>query len=212
MGLGGPMGEFGLRAGKADLRSAGPITFGPAGILFLADNAAARGFAVDVADPGPAGEPEPFDVENVDALVGSFLGCEPSDVVIKDMAVHPRSHNVYLSVQRRRGGAAQPVLVRIGRLDGSITDVALDDVPVAVVAIGDAPAEDDERLDVTLPLGDEGEELQVGERTIRLLRQPIRTSTVTDMAYVSGALLIAGLSNEEFSSRLRRIPFPFLDG
>jgi hypothetical protein len=206
------MGEFGLRAGRADLRSAGPITFGPAGILFLADNAAARVFAVDVADPGPAGEPEPFDLANVDALVGSFLGCEPSDVVIRDMAVHPRSHNVYLSVQRGRGDAAQPVLVRIGRLDGSIADVPLDDVPVAEVAIGDAPAEDDERLDITLPLGDEGEELQVGERTIRILRQPIRTSTVTDMAYVSGALLVAGLSNEEFSSRLRRIPFPFSDG
>jgi hypothetical protein len=205
------MGEFGLRAGRADLRSAGPITFGPAGILFLADNAAARVFAVDVADPGPAGEPEPFDLANVDALVGSFLGCEPGDVVIRDMAVHPRSHNVYLSVQRGRGDAAQPVLVRIGRLDGSITDVPLDDVPVAEVAIGDAPAEDDERLDITLPLGDEGEELQVGERTIRILRQPIRTSTVTDMAYVSGALFVAGLSNEEFSSRLRRIPFPFSD-
>jgi hypothetical protein len=127
------------------------------------------------------------------------------------MTVHPVSHNVYLSVQRGHGDAAQPVLVRVGRLDGSITDVPLDDVPVAVVAIGDAPAEDDERLDITLPLGDEGEELQVDERTIRLLRQPIRTSTVTDMAYVSGALLVAGLSNEEFSSRLRRIPFPFSD-
>ena len=29
------------------------------------------------------------------------------------------------------------------------------------------------------------------------------------MAYVDGTLLVAGLSNEEFSSRLRRIPFPF---
>jgi hypothetical protein len=203
------MGEFGLRAGRADLRSAGPITFGPAGILFLADNVSAKLFAVDVADPGPAGGSEPFDLENVDARVGSFLGCEPSDVVIKDMAAHALSHNVYLSVQRGHGDAAQPVLVRIGRLDGSITDVPLDDVPVAQVAIGDAPAEADERLDTTLPLDDEGEELQVGERTIRILRQPIRTSTVTDMVYVSGALLVAGLSNEEFSSKLRRIPFPF---
>jgi hypothetical protein len=205
------MGEFGLRAGRADLRSAGPITFGPAGILFLADNVSAKVFAVDVADPGPAGGSGPFDLEDVDARVGSFLGCEPGDVVIKDMAVHPLSHNVYLSVQRGHGDAAQPVLVRIGRLDGSVTDVPLDDVPVAEVAIGDAPAEDDDRLDTTLPLGEEGEEFRFGERTIRLLRQPIRTSTVTDMAYVGGALLVAGLSNEEFSSRLRRIPFPFSD-
>jgi len=206
------MGELGLRRGRVDLRSAGPITFGPAGILFLADNAAATVFAADVGDPGPAGASEPFDLENVDARVGSFLGCEPGDVVIKDMAVHPLSHNVYLSVRRGQGAAAQPVLVRISRLDGSVADVPLDDVPFAAAAIDDAPADDDERLDITLPLGDEGEELQVGERKIRILRQPIRTSTVTDMAYAGETLLIAGLSNEEFSSRLRRIPFPFRDG
>ena len=205
------MGGFGLRAGRVDLRSAGPITFGPAGILFLADNVSAKVFAVDVADQGPADGSEPFDMENVDARVGSFLGCEPGDIVIKDMAVHPLSHNVYLSVQRGHGDAAQPVLLRIGRLDGSITDVPLDDVRLAEVAMSDAPAEDDDRLDTTLPLGDEGEEFQVGDRTIRILRQPIRTSTVTDMAYVDGMLLVAGLSNEEFSSRLRRIPFPFSD-
>jgi len=29
------------------------------------------------------------------------------------------------------------------------------------------------------------------------------------LAYVDGMLLVAGLSNEEFSSKLRRIPFPF---
>ncbi len=205
------MDEFGLRAGRAALGSAGPIAFGPAGILFLADNAASKVFAVDVADPGPAGGTEPFDLENVDALVSSFLGCEPGDIAIRDMAVHPLSHNVYLSVQRGHGDASQAVLVRVDRLDGSITDVPLDDVPVAEAAIGDAPAEDDERQDITLPLGDEGEDLQIGERTIRILRQPIRTSTVTDLAYVNGELLVAGLSNEEFSSRLRRIPFPFSD-
>ena len=72
-------------------------------------------------------------------------------------------------------------------------------------------ATDDERLDITLPQGAEGEELQIGERTIRILRQPIRTSTITDMVYVDGTPLIAGLSNEEFASKLRRIPFLFSD-
>ena len=77
--------------------------------------------------------------------------------------------------------------------------------------LADAPADDDERLDITLPLGDEGEEREVRGRKFRILRRPIRTSTVTDMAYVDGSLLVAGLSNEEFSSKLRRIPFPFTD-
>ncbi len=89
------MSQYGLRVGSAALRSAGPITFGPAGILFLADNVSAKVFAVDVADPGGEAGPEPFDMQNVDARVGSFLGCPADDVVIRDVAVHPVSHNVY---------------------------------------------------------------------------------------------------------------------
>jgi hypothetical protein len=193
------------------ITSAGPITFGPAGILFLADNGAAKIFAVDVSDPGSEAGAEPFDMENVDSAVASLLGCEATDLTLRDMAVHPTSHNVYLSVQRGRGETGKAVLIRIGRRDGSISDVPLDDVAFAETAIADAPSEDDERLDTTLPLGPEGEEFQFGERTIRLLRRPVRTSTVTDMAYADGFLLVAGLSNEEFSSKLRRVPFPFCE-
>jgi hypothetical protein len=206
------MSDYGLRPGSAELHSAGPITFGPAGILFLADNASARVLAVDVADRGRAAGPEPFDLADVDARIASYLGCEAGDVDIRDLAVHPVSHNVYLSVQRGRGEAGRAVLVRIDVPDGTVTDVPLGEVPMAEMAIGDAPGEDDQRQDVTLPTGDEGEELTYGGRTIRILRRPIRTSTVTDMAYVEGdpgTLLVTGLSNEEFSSRLRRIPFPF---
>src|ERR1700728_368777 len=163
------MGEFGLQQGRADVRSAGPITFGPAGILFLADNVSAKVFAVDGADPGPAAGSQPFDLDNVDVRVASFLGCDADDVEIRDMAVHPVSHNVYLSVQRGHGDAAQPVLVRIDPLDASIVDVA----PFAEVATADAPSPDDERFDVTLPRGEEGEEIHVGDRTIRILRRPI---------------------------------------
>jgi hypothetical protein len=187
--------------------------------MFLADNAAARVYAADVADPdsaGPQAGGEPFDLENVDAAVGSYLGCEPSDVMIRDLAVHPVSGNAYLSVQRGLGDAAQAVLIRIGRLDGSVTDVSLDGVRCSAADISDAPAPDDARQDITLPQGNEGEDVKFGERTIRILRRPIRTATVTDMAYLpgpdgSGTLLVAGLSNEEFSSRLRRLPFPFGD-
>lgn len=204
------MSDYGLKTGTVQIGSAGPIAFGPAGILFMADNAAARIYAVDVDDPGPAASPDPFDVANLDMRVGSFLGCRPEDLKIRDMAVHPDSHNVYLSVQRGRGADAQPVLLRIDHLDGSISEVSLDGVPLSLVSIDDAPAEDDERLDTTLPVSkDEGEEVTYGERTFRLVRQPIRMATVTDMAYVDGYLLVAGLSNEEFASKFRRIPFPF---
>jgi hypothetical protein len=201
--------DFGLQLGNADLRSSGPITFGPDGIMFLADNVAAAIYAVDVADPGAPAGAEPFDLEHVDERIASFLGATVADVDIKDLAVHPVTHNVYLSVQRGHGDEAQAVLLRIDRLDGSVTEVDLTGVLLASVTIDDAPDEGDSRTDITLPTDGSGEELTIGERTIRILKRPIRTATVTDLAYIDGALLVAGLSNEEFSSKLRRIPFPF---
>ncbi|MEE8584677.1 MAG: hypothetical protein V3T83_07485, partial [Acidobacteriota bacterium] len=38
---------------------------------------------------------------------------------------------------------------------------------------------------------------------------PSRTFTITDLEFSDGELLVAGLSNQEFSSRLYRLPFPF---
>ena len=33
--------------------------------------------------------------------------------------------------------------------------------------------------------------------------------SITDMAFVDGKLVVAGLSNEEFASKLRTVPYPF---
>ena len=63
-----------------------------------------------------------------------------------------------------------------------------------------------------------------GERPVRQGRDPqrpaprrqaaravARNESITDLAYVDGRVFLAGLSNEEFSSRLIAIPFPFSD-
>ena len=193
-----------------EIRTAGPIAFGPGGVLFLADNAGGRIVAADLGDDGGAAHVDtPIDLDDIDAAVASLLGAPIEGVKIRGMVVHPTSQNVYLSVQRGTGDAGQAVLIRVDRTDGSLRDVPLADVPVTEVRIGDAPDPDDERLDTLLPTDDEGEVLTFGDHSVRVLRQPIRTSTVTDMSYVDGTLLVAGLSNEEFSSKLRRIPFPF---
>ena len=204
------MGDCGLQVGTPNIGSVGPITFGPDDVLFVADNVSATVFAIDVADPSPdAVDSGPFDLDNVDTRLAAFLGCSRDKVGIRDMAVHPRTHDVYLSVMRGRGDAALPVIVRVGVLDGSLSEVSCENVAFAAAAITNAPAEDDPRLNVELPEGSEGEEIDVGGRKLRIWRRPARTVTVTDMSYVDGTLLIAGMSNEEFSSNLRRIPFPF---
>ena len=46
---------FGLKEGKAELQSAGPMAFGPNGILFVGDTKAATVYAIDTQDK--SGEP-----------------------------------------------------------------------------------------------------------------------------------------------------------
>ncbi len=203
------MSDLGLQRGSVELRSAGPITFGPDGVLFVADNASATIHTIDLGDGGEASGAQPFDLEHVDERVASYLGAAVGDVAINDLAVHPATHQVYLSVQRGHGDDARAVLLRIDGVDGSVSEVDLVDVSTASVRLDDAPDESDERSDVTLPTDGSGEELTFGDRTIRILKRPIRMATVTDLACTADALLVAGLSNEEFASKLRRIPLPF---
>ena len=110
------MDGYGLRTGDVELGSAGPITFGPDGILFLADNVAAKVFAVDVGRPRAGRRSGPFDLDDVDARVA--LATSAATSTTSTSATWPCTrcpHNVYLSVQRGRGDAAQAVLVRIDR-------------------------------------------------------------------------------------------------
>lgn len=203
------MGEHGLQVGTPEIASVGPITFGPDGILFVADNVRATVVAIDVADAGDPTEPDAFELDDLDTRLAAFLGCEADDVAVRDLAVHPTTHNVYLSVMRGRGNEAAPVIVRVDHSTGELADVALADVRHATVTITGAIDADDERTDVQFADAPEGEEVEIRGHTLRFARPPARSATVTDMAYVDGELIVAGMSNEEFSSTLRRIPFPF---
>ncbi len=178
--------SLGLQAGTPSIKSVGPLAFGPGGVLFIADNVGASIFAVDVGDAGD-GATSAVNLENFDASLASYLGCSREDVAIRDMAVHPASGNTYLSVMRGSGDAALPVIIRVSG-DGSISDVPLENVAFSQYSITDAADEDDPRL---------------------VTRMKLRTVTVTDMSCVDGLLMVAGTSNEEFTSTLRRIPFPF---
>ncbi len=122
------MAGHGMSIGTPVMESVGPITFGPDDVLFVADNRRTTIFALDVADAGPAGGAEPFDLDGLDSKLAAFLGCRVKDVYIRDLAVHPRTHNVYLSVMRGGGQDAMPVIVRIDRLDASIGALALDGI------------------------------------------------------------------------------------
>jgi hypothetical protein len=203
--------DFGLKSGTPQIAAVGPMAFGPDDVLFVADNVNAKVFALDVADPrGSTDEaPSPIDVDDLDAKLSAFLGCPVDDVVVKDLAAHPRSGNVYLSVMRGRGEDALPVIVRVDNRDATLADVDLSSIPFAEASIANAPTADDPRQDFRFAEAPEGEIFERGGRSFRIARPQVRASTVTDIGYVDGTVIVAGMSNEEFSSNLRRIPFPF---
>lgn len=200
----------GLTVGTPALRSIGAITFGPGTVLFLADNVSASLVAVDVGPGSPAVPGRPFVVDDVDARLAAFLGCPRDQVFIKDLAVHPRSRAVYLSVMRGSGEAAMPVLLTVDP-DGQVAEVSLTDVPFAQTPIANAPEADDARVEGRVVQGTrEGSPYHVRpDFSLQVARDPLRTVTVTDLAWADGMVLVAGASNEEFSSTLRRLPFPF---
>ncbi len=180
--------QDGMTEGKATFKSMGPLAFGPEGILFIADTKAATVIALATGDNKPASSSQALKVEALNQKIAALLGITADQMLIEDLVANPLSHNVYVAVSRGRGPDAIPVLVRV-KTDGAIEVVALDKVSFARGELPDAPVD-----------GVVGQ----GNR-----QSNPRKETITDLAFFQDRVLIAGLSNEEFSSTLRAIPFPF---
>ncbi|MSO97842.1 MAG: hypothetical protein EXR11_06445 [Rhodospirillaceae bacterium] len=174
-----------LKAGKADLRSAGPMTFGPDGVLFVGDSMGAAVFALDTGDttamPGSAA-----DIVAINKKVAALLGTSENQILINDLTVNPLSKRAYISVSRGRGPDAAAVIVRTAA-DGKLEMLGLDNIRHARVALPNAP--------------DPNSKSAFGGSK--------RLDAITDIAFVDGKVIVAGLSNEEFSSNLRSIAYPF---
>jgi hypothetical protein len=165
----------------ATLQSIGPLTFGPSGVLFAADTQAATIFAFELGTPTNA-VPGAKDLSSIDQKIAALLGTDVRTIAVTDLAVHPQSHNAFIAVMRGQGEGATPALLRVDGA-GAIDLVPLEKVKYTKVVIPNAPAPG-------------------GQRNTRL-------QTITDMKYADGRLYIAGLSNEEFASKLRSVPYPF---
>lgn len=170
------------------LKSAGPITFGPDGVLFVADTKAASIIAIDTHDKRASGPAKPLKVQAINEKLAALLGTSADQILINDMAVNPSSRNVYLAVSRGRGPDAKPVLAKVST-DGQLALLPTEKVKHARAELPDAPVD-----------GVVGQ----GNR-----QSNPRLESITDIAYFDGRLLVAGLSNEEFASTLRAIPYPF---
>ena len=102
----------GFAEGTPDLQSAGALTFGPDGVLFVGDSRGGAVFALAVQDPTPDPHKGEVEIDDIDKRIAKALGTTPDQVVIRDMAVNPATQHMFFSVSRGRGSDARPAIVR----------------------------------------------------------------------------------------------------
>lgn len=176
------------------LRSAGALAFDTSNTLFVGDSKAGLVHAFDLSDlvadqaAYQLGRAQTFEgrtiFNNLDVEIAGLLGVEAHDVVINDMVVHKPSKQVFLSVHRGEGPDAEAVIIAVD--NGALELVDLTATAQTSMSVGPVPKTE------TFEFG-----------------QSLNTLAITDIDYYNGELIIAGLSNEEFSSKLRMIPYPF---
>lgn len=173
---------YGLELGDPGILSLTSLTFGPDGILFIGDSKKASIFAVDSKDKTRVEKAQPVQLKNIDQTLAAHLGTEAKNISIKDIAVNPLSKKIYCAVQTQDGS---PVLLVI---DGTtIQPFNLKEMMYSTVAINNAPAPDAKN-----------------ERG-----RPMREMSISDLQFSDGSIMVTGISNQEFGSTFRKIPFPF---
>lgn len=176
--------KWGLRKGTPQLKSAGPLAFGPDGILLVGDTKAATVFAIATGDTAKQAANVALGIDDLKGTLAEALQTKPASISVNDLAVNPISGNVYLSVTKE----GTPVIVRIDA-PGEPSVLSLKGVEFTKVTLPDAP---------------EDKVVGQGRR-----QRNMRNECITDMAYVDGKVIISGLAKDQSPSTIREIAFPF---
>lgn len=176
--------EWGMKQGDPGLKSAGPLAFGPNGVLFVGDTKSATVVAIDTGDK--EGDPNEVDVHvlGVEKTIAKALGAE--SVTINDLAVNPVSGVAYMSVSH--GKEKLPAIVRL-LTDGKVEALTTTSIDFSKVVLPNAPAD----------------EMTKGRRPKNL-----RDESITDLAFSDGKLLVSGVVDKG-QANVRELVFPFLD-
>lgn len=169
---------------SALLQSISVIKFGPDNILFVGDSTAATIFAFELETATET--KNNFNIFGIDKKIADLLGVSLEQISIKDLAIHPISKEAYIAIHRGHGSNMLPVIIKVDQ-NGRVSPVELEKIKYT-------------KLELINPIYPE----------IKLWNHVVaRTMSITDLHYYEGELLIAGLSNAEFSSTLYRATYPF---
>ncbi|MEM6631189.1 MAG: hypothetical protein AAF694_16020 [Bacteroidota bacterium] len=191
--------DFQMKKGTPEIQSISKLAFGDQGILFLGDAISAKVFALDLGDEEQLSVDKGINIGDLEGEIGSILGTSAENVLIHDMAVNPRSKNVYFSVSRARAEWASRWQLP--------NELAHADVLIRLSPGGDFDLVDLENIlfsEMNLPNPVGSDQEHRWKKGVKL-----RVDAITDLSYHAGKIYVAGLSNEEFAASMWVAPFPF---
>ena len=164
------------------------LEFGDANTLFVADSDKSRVYAYRLPNEAKTDKSVSYNVKAFSQKAAVVLGVDSRVVTFHDIAIHPESKEAFVSASVAKGEKRLPVLFKANQ-EGHVTRIDLTKVPST-------------HQDLSKTATD----------SVKFWRDiPASTFTVTDLDFVDGTLYVSGLSNGEFASTLRKIPFPFKD-
>ncbi len=167
------------------LPGASVMAFGPNNVLFVGDSKTGILYAIETSG-NELKDPVAFNLNGIDRSIAKTLGVSASDLIFNDMQVHPQTQEAYISVKRGFAPDAESVIVKVSPSDGNISLVDLS--KMTQIKIKNIRTDDFE-----------------------LYGRPSERLNITDIDYHDGYVYVAGLTNGEFASTLRKIAYPFSD-
>ena len=168
------------------LTGATTLAFGPGEVLFVGDSKSGQVHAIPT-EATPVSDPVPFNYRDFDLKIAEVLEIDTRDLIVQDMKIHPASQEAYIAVKKGHQPDAPSMIAIVSPMDGNIR--FMDTGELASISVKN-PASDD----------------------LKFWRDiPASTLTITDMDYHDGYLYVAGLSNGEFASTIRKIAYPFAE-
>ncbi len=185
-----------------DLKFAGALEFSDTGTLFVGDNYNGAIYAFDMTDGTAPVQVGPVNIGDIDVKIADTLGVPTSALAINDMAVHPVTAEIFISVSRIGNFKSAPAIMKVSQ-DASITMVDLAALSFEKQALDHYP--DQETTFRPRGLG-QGAPLV---RDIAKGEIALSSLAIMDMEYHEGELFVSGVAFDNFLSTLRRMSYPF---
>ncbi|WP_421853446.1 hypothetical protein [Oricola sp.] len=196
------IGKGAMAETDLDIKFSGALEFAEDGTLFVGDNHNGAIYAFEILANAHEGQIMPSSIANIDGKIAELLGVNAGAVEINDIAAHPLSNDIYISVTRIGNLASQPAIVLVSQ-DQTLKLLDLSEFTFQKQELTEFP-----NSEVTFGVRGSGPYPPL-PRDIAKGERPLNTLAIMDIEFYEDELFVSGVATDNFLSTLRRIPYPF---